>query len=621
MKRFLITAWFILACAAPVLSQVGPGALLFQDNGNNLGGIKVLNVTPASSVTKSGSKGTINLSVGSVTSVTASSPISSSGGATPNISCASCLTSAAPTTASYLLQVSNVLLPNSQDMSALGTGVVKNTTGTGVQSIVSTQTCTNQAMTALSQAFVKTCSTITSSFVDTTVLNTNNYSLTGNSTQIETASGAFTSGNCVKFDTASNVTAAGNPCGTVTSVATTSPITGGTITGSGTIACATCTTNAAALTSNLPMIGAGGQAAAVGTRLGTTTQFATASGAFTQNDLATFDSASNLIDAGFSLTSKKGTATIAATASGSFTQNDIATFDGSGNVIDSAFSFTSKKGTSLIAAAASGGFISGNCLKSDTASNIVDAGVCGSGTVTSVTASSPITSTGGTTPNIACPTCLDPESNAIVYEEFVGTVGGSLVSGFYNGSYVWGLNTFGNAGVADNATQTNGRINVSGDGALSGYITLGGTLANADLAFIVTKNPTIKVSFGQLGGNNGNTTIINGLVDSTINNANPTNGLFFRFTQGGIISAVARKANVETTLSTGITAANGVLHTFRLVVTGGGTSVEVWADGADIGAIATNIPTVALFGAMNCGSATSTANGQIVDYFYVSQTR
>lgn len=54
----------------------------------------------------------------------------------------------------------------------------------------------------------------------------------------------------------------GNP-GTVTSIATTSPITGGTITTAGTIACATCVTSAAALTANSIMIGAGSQASAI----------------------------------------------------------------------------------------------------------------------------------------------------------------------------------------------------------------------------------------------------------------------------------------------------------------------------------------------------------------------
>jgi hypothetical protein len=59
--------------------------------------------------------------------------------------------------------------------------------------------------------------------------------------------------------------------GTVTSIATTSPITGGTITTTGTIACATCTTSAAALTANQLVIGAGSQGMAALGSLGTTT--------------------------------------------------------------------------------------------------------------------------------------------------------------------------------------------------------------------------------------------------------------------------------------------------------------------------------------------------------------
>jgi hypothetical protein len=59
--------------------------------------------------------------------------------------------------------------------------------------------------------------------------------------------------------------------GTVTSIATTSPITGGTITTTGTIACATCVTSAAALTNNQLVFGAGSQATAVGDLTGDVT--------------------------------------------------------------------------------------------------------------------------------------------------------------------------------------------------------------------------------------------------------------------------------------------------------------------------------------------------------------
>jgi hypothetical protein len=57
--------------------------------------------------------------------------------------------------------------------------------------------------------------------------------------------------------------------GTVTSIATTSPITGGTITSTGTIACATCVVSAAGLTTNALVIGTAGTQATASTTTGT----------------------------------------------------------------------------------------------------------------------------------------------------------------------------------------------------------------------------------------------------------------------------------------------------------------------------------------------------------------
>src|SRR5262245_58452958 len=55
---------------------------------------------------------------------------------------------------------------------------------------------------------------------------------------------------------------------------TTAPLTGGgDLTANRTLACPTCVTSAAALTSGLPVIGGGGQASSVGTRSGNTTKF------------------------------------------------------------------------------------------------------------------------------------------------------------------------------------------------------------------------------------------------------------------------------------------------------------------------------------------------------------
>lgn len=58
-------------------------------------------------------------------------------------------------------------------------------------------------------------------------------------------------------------TTGGGGSGTVTSVATTGPISGGTFTTSGTISCPTCTTNASSLTANANVLGAGSNAIAV----------------------------------------------------------------------------------------------------------------------------------------------------------------------------------------------------------------------------------------------------------------------------------------------------------------------------------------------------------------------
>lgn len=100
----------------------------------------------------------------------------------------------------------------------------------------------------------------------------------GTATKGQSSDGTGTSGNCAKFDSAGNVVDAGSACGTgaggVTSIATTSPITGGTITTTGTIACATCTVTIASGSSALgtSLIASGACASAVtGTATGTAT--------------------------------------------------------------------------------------------------------------------------------------------------------------------------------------------------------------------------------------------------------------------------------------------------------------------------------------------------------------
>ena len=83
---------------------------------------------------------------------------------------------------------------------------------------------------------------------------------------------------------------------TTLTISTTAPLAGGgDLSTNRTFTCTTCTTNASALTANLPVIGAGGQATAIGTRSGNTTQFASVSGALTTSRQLAYDATGNII--------------------------------------------------------------------------------------------------------------------------------------------------------------------------------------------------------------------------------------------------------------------------------------------------------------------------------------
>jgi len=66
----------------------------------------------------------------------------------------------APTNATYITQTPDATLTNEQALSALATGIVVNATGTGVLTIYTGATCTNQFIRALSASGAATCASV-----------------------------------------------------------------------------------------------------------------------------------------------------------------------------------------------------------------------------------------------------------------------------------------------------------------------------------------------------------------------------------------------------------------------------------------------------------------------------
>lgn len=66
----------------------------------------------------------------------------------------------APTSATYITQTPDATLTNAQALSALATGIVVNTTTTGVLTIYTGASCTNQFIRALSASGAATCASV-----------------------------------------------------------------------------------------------------------------------------------------------------------------------------------------------------------------------------------------------------------------------------------------------------------------------------------------------------------------------------------------------------------------------------------------------------------------------------
>jgi len=335
--------------------------------------------------------------------------------------------------------------------------------------------------------------------------------------------------------------------GTVTNIATTGPLTGGPITVTGTIACATCTTSAAALTLNQLIVGAGSQGMAALGSLG------------------------------------NSTSVLHGNASGlpSFSAVNFAT-DMTGNI--------------LIANIASGsGASAATFLRGDNTWSAPP----GTGTVTSLTISGPLT--GGTittTGTIACPTCVTSAASLAANSVVVGSGSqgsqtlaspGSTVTVLHGNAA--GLPTFGPVALA---TDVSGQLPIAnncpgsagassstflrGDcqwatPAGSGNVTTSVTLtanhlalgnAASDLIVLASLGSTITVLHGNAGGapifgavNFATDMTGNILVGNIASGAGASSSTFLR----GDMSWAAPPA-------TGITSLNGLTGTTQTFATG-----------------------------------------------------
>lgn len=221
--------------------------------------------------------------------------------------------------------------------------------------------------------------------------------------------------------------------------------------------------------------------------------------------------------------------------------------------------------------------------------------------------------TGGT--GVPASNVRDPERYIEVYEDFFGDNASAARANLaiIQFRHVWRCtsedlrNASGKLQLVNNAT----------DGARA-QATLRYRAGNAKANIIQpSQNPILTVRWAQTGTGAGTRYI--GLSTAALITDGP--GIYFRHTAGGNIIAVCRVAGPsETTLDTGIAAADGTYHTGKIVVTGT-TSVEVFIDGVSKGTIATNIPSSLLGPSAGSNTTASAADGLTVEFIHVRADR
>jgi hypothetical protein len=295
--------------------------------------------------------------------------------------------SGAPTTATYITQTADAGLSAEQALGALATGILKSTTTTGVVSIA-VQGADYYAPGGTDVAVVDGGTGRSTLTLNGVLLGNGSSAINmtdaGTAGQVLTSNGA---GSPPTFQTA------GAGSGTVTSVATNAPLTGGPITTTGTVSCPTCLI-ASAPAANRLIIGSSGQNLTTVGSLGTTTTVlhGNAAGA------PTFGAVSLTADVTGALVVNNGGTGITSGTSGG-----IPYFSSSSTIASSAAltanlpvigggagvapSVGTRSGNTTAFVTTTGSLTSGRCVEIDANGNFIQAAAaCGSGagSVTSV---------------------------------------------------------------------------------------------------------------------------------------------------------------------------------------------------------------------------------------------
>lgn len=213
------------------------------------------------------------------------------------------------------------------------------------------------------------------------------------------------------------------------------------------------------------------------------------------------------------------------------------------------------------------------------------------------------------------------ETTMLWSEDFFSRVGMTNVGALASNSVMW---SFPAGSWASRWTSgTNMGTTISGSIVITGTSTQSnGLVFSRDEAgktdknmATVSQNPTLFVRWAQTG--TGAATRAIGWADGEL--SSDCNGLYWMHTAAGAIRAVAKDHGSRTEITSSISAANGVFHSARMIVTGGNT-VTCYVDGAAIGTLTTNIPTIDLAASFGT-SGTAAADGLEVDYMALQQSR